>query len=182
MSDLIVFVFRDEHRAPEVFNELRRRDWDWITDLNNAWTVTIDKKGKAKVQLNVDLSNTEASGYAKMWGSLLGATLFVPVTDVMVEATAHLNLVCGTLSNAAKHSYAITPDARWWKECLNLDVGFLRDVGAIIERGGSAIFMLLRTGNSCAVLRQLRDYGGTILRTPLVPEQDEQLRRSFHSD
>lgn len=39
----------------------------------------------------------------------------------------------------------------------------------------SAIFMLLRNGNTAAVLRQLSNYGNTIVHTSLSQEQDKKL-------
>jgi hypothetical protein len=34
MSQLIVIGYKQQHRASEVLNELRRRDWNWAVDLN----------------------------------------------------------------------------------------------------------------------------------------------------
>lgn len=180
MSELIVFVFRDEYRAPEVLNELRRRDWDWVADLDDALAVTLNRKGKVKVQLSIDLSNKRAVASARMWGSLLAATLIAPWTDAMTEAAAQLKLASGALSNAGQNSEAITPKASWWKESLKLDDDFLRDAGAIIAEGNSAVFILLKTRDPQTALKQLRDYGGTVLRTSLSAKQDEELIRGFH--
>lgn len=175
MSELAVFVFRDQYRAPEVLNELRRRGWEWVGDLNDAVAVTLDKKGKAKVHLSVDLSTNGANAWARMWASLLGVTLFLPLTDVMAEAVDRMAFTSGALTDGSRNAHTLLPDARWWKECLRLPDDFLRDIGAVIKPGDSAIFMLLRVNNLQIVMQQLRNYGDTLIHTSLGPEQDEQM-------
>ena len=175
MSELTVFVFRDEYRAPEVLNELRRRGWEWAGDLNDAVAVTLDKHGKAKVHLSVDLSTHEATAWARMWGSLLGVALFLPLTDVVAEAVAHIAFASGAPTDGSRNTHALLPDARWWKECLRLPDDFLRDISAVIKPGDSAIFMLLRVKNLQVVMQQLHNYGDTLIHTSLGPEQDEQM-------
>lgn len=174
MSELVVFVFRDQYRAPEVLNELRRREWEWIADLDDAVAVTLDEHGHTKVHLSVELPTSEAARWTKMWGSLLAVTLFLPLTKVVVEAADHMIGVGSTLTETTRTTNPPLPDARWWQESLPED--FLRDVGAIIGLGSSAIFMILRTENLLAVLRQLRSYGEILLHTTLGPRQDEEMR------
>jgi uncharacterized membrane protein len=86
VSELIAFVFRDQYRAPEVLNELRRREWPWGQDLDDAVVITLGDSGKARAQLNIDLSTYAAVGWARLWSSLLNTTLFIPLTEVIVEA------------------------------------------------------------------------------------------------
>ena len=177
VSELIVLAFTDEFRAPEVLNELRRRDWDWVVDLNDAVAVTLDDKGRAKVQLSVDLTTSEGAAWARLWGSLLGITLFLPTTEVIVEAAGGVADASGAGSAPAPH--ATLPEASWWKRCLCLPEVFMRDVGASVGPGDSAIFMLSRALNRSTVLRQLRNYGGTLLHTSLDSKQDEQMQAAL---
>lgn len=179
VSELIVLAFTDEFRAPEVLNELRRRDWDWVVDLNDAMAVTLSEKGGAKVQLNVDLAASEGAAWARLWGSLLGATLFLPATDVIVEAAGRVADAAGISLKAAHGSHPATPEASWWKCRLHLPEEFMRDVGASVGPGDSAIFMLSRAPNRATVLRQLRNYGGTLLHTSLDSKQDEQMQAAL---
>ena len=79
MSELVAFVFRDQFRAPEVLNELRRREWPWVRDLDEAVAVTLNEDGKARVHLSLDLSTYEGAGWARLWGSLLRN--LVPATN-----------------------------------------------------------------------------------------------------
>ena len=175
MSELVAFVFRDQFRAPEVLNELRRREWAWVCDLDEAVTVTLNEQGKARVQLSVDPSTCQGGGWARLWGSLLSATLFQPVTEVMVAATSGLVFT-------ANGSHQRTPESRrsleseWWCKSLAGSGNFKRDVAALIAPNGSAIFMLFRNQDAATVLRQLRNYGDTLVHTTLSAEQDEKLR------
>ena len=152
VSELVAFVFRDQFRAPEVLNELRRREFSWSRDLDEAVAVTLDERGKARVQLSIDISSYNGGGWARLWGSLLSSTLFMPSP---FDETAR---ECG-----------------WWQEALASSVNFKRDVAALMEPSGSAIFMLLRAVEAPVVLKQLRNYGDTIVHTSLSSEQDKKM-------
>ena len=177
MSDLVAFVFRDQFRAPEVLNELRRRDWTWISDLDEAVAVTVSETGKARVQLSVDPSTRDGASWARLWGSLLSSTLFVPLTEVMVKAADGL-----TFSPRQPLEHRRPPDeavveSQWWCDSLETANNFKRDVAALMAGNASAIFMLLRARNTATVLKQLSNYGDTIVHTPLSSEQDEKLHK-----
>ena len=178
VSELVAVVFRDKFRAPEVLNELRRRDFVWSQDLDDAVAVTVDEDGKARVQLSVDISTYGGSGSARFWGSLLRSTLFVQGTEVMVEASE--GLASATLRSLRPlHLRENTDENGWCQEALASAVNFKRDVAALMEPGGSAIFMLLRAAEIPVVLRQLRNYGDTIIHTSLSPEHDRKMFAFF---
>lgn len=173
MSELVVFVFRDQYRAPEVLNELRRRDWPWVRDLDDAVAVTLNEDGQARVHLSIDLSKCEAAGWARMWSTLLSTTLFLPLTEVMVDAADGMGF-----SPRNGHAWACTEregQAKWWRDSLALPADFRRDVAALIGPSGSAIFMLLRAATVPIALKQLCNYGNTILHTSLSAEQDDKM-------
>lgn len=174
MSDLIAFVFRDQFRAPEVLNELRRRDWIWVRDLDEAVTVTVNEHGRARVQLSVDPCTYDDARWARLWGSLLSTTLFSPLTEVMVKAADGLAFRPRPALDQ-RRADEVTIEAQWWRDSLEAANNFKRDVAALMASNASAIFMLLRARNTPVVLRQLSKYGDTIMHTPVSPEQDEKL-------
>ena len=90
MSAIIVVAFRDAHRAAEVLVELRRREWDWVPDLDHAVVVGWNPHGNLRVQLNVDPRTKESGAWARLWGSLLRSALLVPTTDGMTDAAGDL--------------------------------------------------------------------------------------------
>ena len=176
MSELIVLVFRDEYRAPEVLNELRRRSWDWVGDLDDAVAVTLNQKGKAKVQMNIDPSTREAAAWARMWGSFLGATLFIPSTELLGEAVDDFALSTGAVAETASSKPVTIPDPKWWNESLCLPEDFRRDVAAVMGPCHSAIFSLIRAPKVSGVLQLLGNYGDTIIHAALTKEQEDKLQ------
>src|SRR5262249_54866762 len=144
-------------------------------DLDEAVAVTLDERRKARVHLSVDLSNTDATKWARMWGSLLGATLFLPLTEVLVEATDGIAVSAGANGEGGRRFSSNMPDASSWRRSVLLPHQFTRDVAALLEPKGSAIFMLLRTSNVSNTLSQLRNYGDTIVHTALTQEQDNKM-------
>ena len=174
MSELIVVAFRDQYRAAEVLNELRRREWDWACDLDDAVTVTLDGNGRVRIQLNVDLSPGETARWIDLWRSLLSITLFMPTLGSL--AASRIQTPGSVTGNGGpSKSAGIQCDAAWWKEDFRISEAFLRDVGAVVKPESSAIFMLLYTEQIFPVLRQLHNYGNMIIHTTLTPEQDEKL-------
>ena len=176
VSDVIVLGFEDPHRASEVLNELLRRDWDWVGDLDQAVVVSLDEQSRLRVQLRVDPRIHDGTAWARLWGSLLSLVLGVSVIDHMTDATSQAASAFGAPRSEGSAARIAVPDARWWKEELHISEEFLRDVGAMIKLGGSAVFMLLQTSGLGAVLRQLRNYGGSLLYSSLSPEQDKELK------
>jgi len=175
VSELVAFIFRDQFRAPEVLNELRRRGFAWSRDLDEAVAVTLAADGKARVQLSVDISTYAGAGWARLWGSFLSSTLFIPGAEVIVEAADGVafsnNKAWGRLPPANGPS----PENGWWEEALAGSANFKRDVAALMEPDGSAIFMLLRAADATKVLKQLRNYGDTIVHAAISFEQDKRM-------
>lgn len=174
MSELIAFVFRDQYRAPEVLNELRRRDWTWAKDLDEAIAITVDHLGRSRVHLTVDPTTNQTSNWARLWSSLLNKTLFFPLTEVMVDAVNCFSFKAHHLS-APGQDLDDTPEAKWWHETLRPNEDFQRDVAALMYPRGSALFMLLRADSAPVVLNQLRNYGDTLVHTRVSEIQDEKL-------
>lgn len=56
---------------------------------------------------------------------------------------------------------------------------FIKEVGQSLERGKSAIFMLVRHVNVDKALPELGKFGGRIIRTSLSNEQEARLKRAL---
>jgi uncharacterized membrane protein len=173
VSELIAFVFRDQFRAPEVLNELRRRDWEWIGDLEKAVAVTINPDRKARVHLSVDPLAKE-TGWTRLWGSLLSTTLFLPLPELLGEAADGVRF-SKEIDKAGLEKFAVSRESQWWHDTLQLSENFRRDVAALLAPGGSAIFMILRETNLRNAFEQLHNYGNTIVHTTVSAEQDDKL-------
>jgi len=179
MSALIVVAFRDEHRAAEVLVELRRREWDWVADLDYAVVVGWNPRGNLRVQLDVDPTTREGGGWARVWGSLLRSALFLQNTDGIPEAAENLAADPGGHLEAKASGKVAAPNANWWRKKLRISEDFIRDIGAVIQPGDSAVFTFLQTPKIVSVLKQLRNYGGTLLHTSLSQEQEEILKEAL---
>jgi uncharacterized membrane protein len=176
MSELVVFIFTDRYRAPEVLNELRRRDGLWSQDLDWAVAVTLDSEARASVHMSMDLSKGEAVGWARIWGALLNSALFVPLTRGMVEAADKVALPSRRTSPSSLRDGEESCVAGWWRESLEDSENFQRDLSASITANSSAILMMLRTPRVSKALENLRNYGSTIVHTTISTAQDEKLR------
>jgi len=174
MSALVVIAFRDQYRASEIFNELQRRDWDWVVDLDQAVVVRIDEQSKLRVLLNVDPAGQEGSAWARLWSSFLRLVMPHQMTDGMVDAA---NEMAGESHSQEGpfDAWTSNSDLVWWREKIRVPEQFVRDVGALIRPGSSCLLVVLRTSALAPVLNRLRDYSSTILQTLLSETQDKQL-------
>jgi uncharacterized membrane protein len=171
MSELIMIAYKDQYRASEVLNELQRREWEWVGDLDHAVVVRHDEKDRYRVLLSVDPTTKEEEPWARMWGSLISLVLADSISQGMVRAVREVSSGSGEEPISRKERL----DATWWIENICITREFIRDASAVIQPGDSALFMLLKTQNPYAALKKLRNYGGTLLRTSLSAEQDARL-------
>jgi uncharacterized membrane protein len=87
MSELVVVGFKkDKYRASDVLDQLRRMDFDWVIDLNDAVAVYRDYDGKLRVQQSYELTTGEGAAWGGLWGSLLGAVLAITSNPAVVAA------------------------------------------------------------------------------------------------
>jgi uncharacterized membrane protein len=175
VSELIVVVFRDQFRAAEVLNELKRRERDWVSDLDDAVAVSVDEHGKARVQLSLDLSTGESASWIGLWSSLLRLALFVPISVTTATARGRLRRNPAIANARAEPAWWGIPNGAWWTEDLQLPENFLRDIGALVKAETSAIFMLLHTQKLSPALQHIYNYGGMTIHTTLSPEQVEKM-------
>ena len=173
MSVLVVSVFRDQQRAPEVLNELRRREPRWVEALDQALVLTLDADGFAKAEISLDLAGCEANSWIRLWSSLLGGALFIHGTHVLIEAAD--SLTCSTSEDCNNSYFRTGQQLKWWRDSVKLSDDFSRDLAAALSAGGSALFILFKASKATDVLPGLRIFGETIVHTSLSHEQDEQL-------
>jgi uncharacterized membrane protein len=175
VSELIVLVFTDRYRAPEVLNELIRQDSRWSEDLERAVAITLNAEAKASVYMNVDLSKTGVSEWAKIWGALLKSTLFVPLVNGMVEAADNLGCPSVQIHCSPDVEGDECREIKWWRESLKPSENFPRDLAALISRNSSAVLLLARKVKISEALEHFEKYATTIVHTTISPKQDEKL-------
>jgi uncharacterized membrane protein len=176
MAELIVVGFKKEmYRASDVLNQLAQMDEDWAVDLHDAVAAYRDYKGKLRVDQSFQMTTGEGAVWGGLWGSLIGALLAIPFTGGASAAVAAQALAAGLIGGGAVGASAGALDAAWWKDEFGIPDNFVKQVGAMIQPGDSAVFALLRTANPDIVADRFAGYGGTVLRTTLTPAQQAKL-------
>jgi uncharacterized membrane protein len=172
MSHLIVVGFKkDLLRASAVLNELSEMSADWVIDLRDAVAVSRDYSGKLRVDQSYQMTTGTGAAWGSLWGSLIGLTLAIPFT-----AGASGAVVAGALAVGALGAAGGAIDADWWKNSYSISDDFVREVGAMVQPGDSAIFALLRRADPAYVAEQFRGFGGTVLRSTLTKEQADKVQ------
>jgi len=172
MAKLIVVGFKnDMYRASQVLNQLQSMNDDWVVDLHDAVAVYRDYNGKLRVDQSYQMTTGEGAAWGGFMGSLIGLTLAaIPFTGGASAAAAG-TLAAGAAAGAAVGAGAGAIDASWWKDEFGIPEDFVKQVGAMIQPGDSAIYALLRTANPDLLADKFRGYGGTILSTTLSLDQ-----------
>jgi uncharacterized membrane protein len=155
MSDLIAIVYPDEAKAEEVRQRLFKLQKEYLITLSDA--VIAVKQGSGDVKLN-QLVNTTAMGAASgsFWGLLVGVLFLNPILGVALGAAS------GALGGALT-DYGINDS-------------FMKELSASIKPGNAALFVLVKNMTPDKVLREIKDAGGTILKTSLDDAKEQQLR------
>ena len=166
LSELLVMGFSDQYRAEEVLGQLRRLDFGWAADFENAVAVEVDARGGLRLRHSLVLDPAFADS-APAWRALLGA--IQPPAAPLQPASRE----------GARESQALNAEASLWRRNLMANPQFLRDLGAVLRPGDSAIFVVLSDVD--AAVRVLRGYSGVLLRISLTEAQASKLRTSRDS-
>jgi uncharacterized membrane protein len=178
MATLIVVGFKkDMYRASEVLNRLQSMNDDWVVDLRDAVAAYRDYNGKLRVDQSYTTTPGEGAALGGLLGSLIGLTIAaIPFTGGASAAAAG-TLAAGAAAGAALGAGFGAADASWWKDEFGIPDDFVKQVGAMIQPGDSAIYALLRTANPDILADQFRGYGGTVLSTTLSRDQQAKVEK-----
>jgi len=137
--------------------------------------VTLDADARASVQMNIDLSQREAVGWARVWGALLKAVLFIPLTDGMAEAADKVAYPSVQAGCSSDNEGGECNEIEWWRESLKCSDDFRRDVAALISPNSSALLMLVRKIDVAKALQKLGHHGDMLVHATVSAAQDEKL-------
>jgi uncharacterized membrane protein len=165
--DLIVVGFQGRYRAAQVLTELRQREMQ-LFDLDQAITVSWEDRQNFIVQQSVNLSRGEGSQWSQFWGSFIKATLYQPFTEKLTVAATK---VVGGDAKVYDDAFFDSPTRDWWLTELGIPSDFIRDVGALIGPGESAIIALATKLEPSAAISFLRERGGSVVYTSLNIDQ-----------
>jgi uncharacterized membrane protein len=94
------------------------------------------------------------------WGLLFGVLFFVPVLGLAVGAA--LGALMGVVTK------------------LELSDEFQRQVRDLLQPGTSALFMIIEKMTTDKALAALSQFGGTVLKTSLSKEAEEEIQQALH--
>ena len=158
MATLVVLAFKDATGAEEMRDKLKGMQKMQLINLSDAAVVVRREDGKVKVKQAVSLVGAGALGGA-YWGMLIGLLFFAP----------WLGLAVGALSGAlggALSDYGV-------------DDKFIKEVGAKIEPGHSALFLMVESWTEDKVLDELQGTDAEVLQTSLSHEDEAKLKAAF---
>ena len=157
VSNLIVIGFNNETDAFEMRTALAKLQTQYLIEMEDAVVVTHDAKGK--VQLHQTLNLTAAGAVSgAFWGTLIGLLFLNPLIGAAIGAGS------GALSGKLAD--------------LGINDKFMKDLGATLTPGSSALFVLVRKSTPDKVLEALKPFAGKgrILQTSLTKDREEELR------
>ena len=157
MSDLIVVAFKDEATAFEMRAELVRMQKEYLMEMEDVVIVTRTEGGEVQLHQAVNLTASGALG-GGFWGAMVGMLFLNPLIGAAVGAGA------GALAGRAAD--------------IGIDDDFMRDMGQSLEKGGSAVCVLVRKMTADKVLERLSAFRarGRVVQTSLSHDAEQQLR------
>lgn len=160
MSTLIVLGFDNEADAFELRAALARLQSQYLIEMEDAVVVTRDAQGKVKLHQPANLAAAGAL-QGGLWGSLIGLLFLNPLLGAVIGAGS--GAIGGALTD------------------IGINDQFMKDLGATLTAGTSALFVLVRKSTPDKVLEGLQPFVGKarVLQTSLTKDKEEELRRAL---
>jgi uncharacterized membrane protein len=157
MSNLIIIAFNNEADAFEMRAALAKLQSQYLIEMEDAVVVTRDVHGKVQLHQPVNLTAAGAVGGA-FWGMLIGMLFLNPLLGAAIGAGG------GALSGSLTD--------------IGINDKFMRDLGATLTNGTSALFVLVRKSTPDKVLEALKPFAGKgrVLQTSLTKDKENELR------
>jgi uncharacterized membrane protein len=154
MSDLVAIVYPSEAKAEEVRQKILKLQKEYLIAIQDA---VIAVKTEDSVKLN-QLVNTAMMGAASgsFWGLLIGLVFLNPLIGVALGAGA------GALGGALTD--------------FGIKDQFMKDLAAKVKSGDAVLFLLIKSMTADKVLNEIKDAGGTVLKTSLDEKKEQHLR------
>jgi uncharacterized membrane protein len=164
MSDLIVIGYPDETRAMAVWDELVKLQNEYLVDLEDAAIIRRDRNGKLHVTTPAHHAVAWGTFSGLFWGVLIGLLFLFPLAPLVGIAGGLMGAALGAAGN------------------IGLKDDFKQRVQDMVQPGTSAILVLVRKVTPDKFVEALRPYGGTVLRTSLPHDAEQELMRALHGD
>ena len=158
MSNLIAVGFNNAADAFEMRAALVKLQTQYLIEMEDAVVATRDAKGAVQLHQAVNLTAAGTVSGA-FWGMLIGMLLLNPLLGAAVGAGS------GALSGKLAD--------------LGINDQFMKNLGATLTPGGSALFVLVRNSTPDKVLEGLKPFAGKgrVLQTSLTKDKEDDLRK-----
>lgn len=156
MSDLVIVAFADEATAFAARAELIKLQKEYLIEMEDAVVITRGEDGAVRLHQPVNLTGAGAVS-GTLWGGLVGLIFLNPLLGAAIGAGA------GAISGALTD--------------IGIEDKFLKEVGQSLDKGGSALAVLIRKMTADKVMERMSDFigKGRVLQTSLTAEQEAKL-------
>ena len=158
MSDLLVIEYATEAKAEEVRQMLLGMQQEYLIELGDAVIVTKCPEGHVRLnQLYHPAKAGAASGM--MWGALVGLLFMMPFAGAAIGAAS--GAIGGRMTD------------------VGINDKFMKEVGATLQSGNAALFLLIRKMTTDKVAAALAGTGGTIMRSSFDETKEHLLQQAL---
>jgi uncharacterized membrane protein len=159
MADLIAIGYPDETTAEAAADEARQLARDLIIEPDAIAVIVRDAKGDYHVHTHHHLVGRGAT-WGMFWGLLFGVLFFVPVFGIAIGAG--LGALMGKVTKSG------------------IDAQFQDQVRGMLKPGTSALFLMVEKVTPDKAVEAMSKYGGTVLKTSLSKEGEQELQDALH--
>lgn len=158
MPDLIAIGYDDMSTAIQAMDEAERLAQDLVIQPDAIAAIIRSEDGKFKTITNHHEVGAGAT-WGMFWGLLFGILFMVPF----------LGLLYGAALGALGGKFAKS----------SIDKSFQDQVRAQVKPGTSALFLIVEQMTTDKALEGLSQFGGTVLKTSLSKEAEEELQTAL---
>ena len=159
MADLIAIGYPDETTADAAADEARALARDLIIEPDAIASIVRDKDGRYHVHTSHHAVGGGAT-WGMFWGLLFGLLFFIPVFGMAVGAG--LGALMGKVTKTG------------------IDRQFEDQVRGMLQPGTSALFLMVEKVTPDKAIEAMSKFGGTVLKTSLSKEGEQQLQEALH--
>ena len=159
MADLIAIGYPDEGTAEMAADEARRLAQDLIIEPDAIAVIVRDEEGKFHVHTSHHPVGTGAT-WGMFWGLLFGLLFFIPFFGLAIGAG--MGALMGKITKSG------------------IDREFQEQVRGMLKPGTSALFLMVEKVTPDKAVEGLSKYGGTVLKTSLSKEGEQELQDALH--
>jgi uncharacterized membrane protein len=158
MSQLIAVAYPDRLTAEEVRLKLWRLQSEYLLELEDAVVVTKNAAGTIKLHqaVNLTAAGTVSGGF---WGTLVGMLFLNPILGAAVGAAS------GAIAGAVTD--------------VGINDDFMKALSAKLGPDTSALFVLVRNATPDKVVKEIQQFGGTVLQSSLSHDDEGKLQAAL---